>query len=114
VAALNTTHGAPQSLDAPAMTSITTMIADASSAQLHGAALDLVPLGALAMAAVPAMHVTADDSGGVTAALAAGGHYELRFRDPAGRGAPLVVTDRTADTIDPSYQLRLHCRSAAQ
>jgi hypothetical protein len=105
VATLDAADGAPQSLDAPAMTSITTMIAGASSTQLHGAALDLVPLGALAMAAVPVVHVTADDTGRVTAALAAGGHYELRFRDPAGRGAPLVVTDRTPDMIDPSYQL---------
>jgi len=48
-----------------------------------GAALDLVPLARSRWPAVPAMHVTATTSGGVTAALAAGGHYELRFRDPA-------------------------------
>jgi hypothetical protein len=105
VARLNTTSGAPPSLDAPAMTSITTAVSDAGSTRLRGAVLDVVPTGALAMAAVPVVHVIANASGEVTAALAAGGHYELRFRDPLGRGAPRVVTDRTADTIDPTYQL---------
>lgn len=105
VAALDTTSGAPPSIDAPAMTSVTTSVSDAFSAQLRGAVLDVVPTGALAMAALPAAHVIANASGEVTATLASGGHYELRFRDPAGRGAPLVVTDRTAETIDESYQL---------
>jgi hypothetical protein len=107
VARLDTTSGAPPSLDAPAMTSITTAVSDAGSTRLRGAVLDVVPIGALAMAAVPVVHVIADAAGEVTVDLAADGHYELRFRDPAGRGAPRVVTDRTAATIDPTYELPL-------
>ncbi|HSR97818.1 MAG TPA: hypothetical protein VLM79_12245 [Kofleriaceae bacterium] len=105
VAALDTTAGAPASLDAPAMTSVTAAIVDPASAPLRSAVVDVVPLGALARAAVPVAHVTANASGEVTAAFAAGGRYELRFQDPVGRGAPLVVTDRTAGTMASTYQL---------
>lgn len=105
VAALDATTGAPASLDAPAMTSVTAAILDPASAPLRSAVVDVVPLGALARAAVPAAHVTANDAGEVTAVFAAGGRYELRFQDPVGRGAPLVVTDRTAGTMASRYQL---------
>jgi len=66
-----------------------------------------VPIGALAMAAAPVLHVTTDGAGMLTAALAAGGHYDLRFRDPVGRRAPLVVADREATTIAAIYSLPL-------
>src|SRR6185503_17738521 len=70
-----------------------------------GGVLDLVPVGALALAAAPVLRVTADGDGAINAAVAAGGHYDLRFRDPRGRSAPLVVTDRTATTIQSVYSL---------
>jgi hypothetical protein len=104
VAALDTSGGVPASLDAPAMQPIITAVFD-TSARLPGAVLDVVPVGALAMAAAPGLHVVADGSGAVTAALAAGGHYDLRLHDPMGRGAPLVIADRTATTIATSYHL---------
>jgi hypothetical protein len=110
VARLDATAGAPQNVDAPAMTHVTTSILDPGGSRLRSAVLDVVPLDALARAAVPTAHLTANESGEVTAALAAGGRYELRLQDPVGRGAPLVVTDRTADTIEANYRLPLALR----
>jgi hypothetical protein len=104
VTALDTSGGRPASLDAPALQPIITAVFD-TTARLPGAVLDVVPAGALAMAAAPALHVIADGSGAVTAALASGGHYDLRLHDPMGRGAPLVIADRTATTIATSYHL---------
>jgi hypothetical protein len=105
VAALDTTGGVPASLDAPPMQPIIAAMFDAATVRLSGAVLDLVPTGALAMAAAPPLHVTADGTGAVAAVLAAGGHYDLRFHDPAGRAAPLVVADRVVATIATSYHL---------
>jgi hypothetical protein len=105
VAALDTTAAVPADLVAPAMRPITTAVLDPTAVGLGGAVLDLVPTGALAMAAVPALHVTAGTSGAITASLADGGHYDLRFHDPAGRGAPLVIADRVAATVATTYHL---------
>lgn len=105
VVALDTTGGVPASLDAPPMQPIAAAVFDAGTTRMSGAVLDVVPTGALAMTAAPVLHVTADGTGAVTAALAAGGHYDLRFHDPVGRGAPLVVADRTATTIATAYHL---------
>jgi hypothetical protein len=105
VAALDTTTAVPASLDAPPMQLIATAVLDPGTAALRGAVLELVPTGALAMAAAPTLHVTAGLSGAITAALADGGHYDLRFHDPAGRAAPLAVADRVAATIGATYHL---------
>jgi hypothetical protein len=105
VAALDTTDSVPASLDAPPMQSLTTAASGAGGAALRGATLDLVPAGALAMAGVPPLHVIANSAGMLTAALATGGHYDLRFRDPQGRRAPLVLTDVDTATIAPGYPL---------
>lgn len=105
VAALDTTAGVPGSLDAPPMQPIATAMRGPTAAGLPGAVLELVPAGALAMAGTPARQLTAGAAGAITALLAAGGHYELRFHDPAGRGAPLAVADRVAATIATSYRL---------
>jgi len=114
VVALDTTGAMPANLDAPPMSPIATTMLDsgAPAAGLSGAVLDLVPAGALALAATPALHVTADASGKIAVAVAAGGHYDLRFHDPAGRAAPLVVADRTATDIAVTYHLpvALHLR----
>jgi hypothetical protein len=105
VASLDTSTGVPANLDAPAMQPIITAMFDAATARLSGGVLDCVPTGALAMAAAPVLHATADATGAVTIALAAGGHYDLRLRDPSGRAAPLVVTDRVIATVATSYHL---------
>ena len=105
VVALDTTAAAPANLDAPPMLPITTTLRDATTTTLPGAVLDLAPSGALALAAAPAVRVTADASGQIAASLAAGGHYDLRFHDPMGRAAPIVVADRTAADIVATYHL---------
>lgn len=108
VTVLDTTGGAPASLDAPAMPLITTAITantDGGATPAPGASLDLVPTGALAMAAAPMLRLIAAQDGTIAAALPAGGRYQLRFQDPLGRGAPLVVADRAITAIASSYLL---------
>lgn len=105
VTALDTRTGVPDALDAPMPQAVATTLTDAAGAPLPGALIALVPQGALASAAAPTLHATANTGGGVTLSLAGGGHYELRLRDPAGRGAPLVVAGRTASTIAAGYAL---------
>ena len=105
VVALDTSGGVPATLGAPPMQPIAAAVFDPGTTRLSGAVLDLVPIGALAMAGAPVLHVTADSTGAVTAALPSGGHYDLRFRDPLGRGALLVDADRTATTVATSYHL---------
>ncbi|HEX4423626.1 MAG TPA: carboxypeptidase-like regulatory domain-containing protein [Kofleriaceae bacterium] len=105
VAALDTSAGVPASLDAPAMQLITTAVTDAHGDGLGNTVLDLVPAGALAQAAAPPLQVVADATGAITATLATGGHYDLRFHDPSGRGAPTVIADLTPATIATSITL---------
>jgi hypothetical protein len=108
VTPLDTTGGAPASLDAPPRQLITTAVTamtDGNVAGLPGALIDLVPTGALAMAAAPMRRLTAGDAGAIGAALPAGGHYQLRFQDPQGRGAPMVVAERAITAIASSYLL---------
>ena len=91
---------------APDIQPIAIAVRSASGAQdLPGATLEVVPLGALALAGAPAVHVVAGAGGAVGSSLPAGGRFELRFRDPLGRAAPLVVPDRVISTIETSYQL---------
>jgi hypothetical protein len=108
VTPLDTTGGAPARLEAPAMQLITTAVTamtDGNAAGLPGALIDLVPTGALAMAAAPMVRLVAGDAGTVATALPSGGRYQLRFQDPQGRGAPLVVADRAITAIASSYLL---------
>ncbi|HEY0990844.1 MAG TPA: carboxypeptidase-like regulatory domain-containing protein, partial [Kofleriaceae bacterium] len=77
VAALDTSSAAPASLDAPAMPVIATTVVNQQQNALPGTVLDLVPLGALAVAGAPVLHLTADGQGAVRGAVAAGGHYDL-------------------------------------
>jgi len=100
VAALDTTTAMPGVLDAPAMQVIATAATGLDGSKLSGAVLDLVPSGALALAAASPLHLIADGNGAFTAAIAAGGHYDLRFFDPQGRAGPLVQADRVATTIE--------------
>ncbi|HEY0479131.1 MAG TPA: carboxypeptidase-like regulatory domain-containing protein [Kofleriaceae bacterium] len=105
VIALDTRAGAPASLDAPAPQLITTAVLDGGGAGMVGALVDLVPTGALALATAPTLRIAAGAAGVIAARLPAGGRYELRFQDPAGRAAPLVVADRAITTIASSYTL---------
>lgn len=108
VTPLDTTGGAPATLDAPAMQLITTAVTamtEGNARGLPGALIDLVPTGALAMAAAPMLRLVAGDAGALAAALPSGGRYQLRFQDPQGRGAPMVVADRAITAIASSYVL---------
>jgi hypothetical protein len=105
VAALDTTAGVPGNLDAPAMLPVTTQALSAAGAALPGAVLELAPTGALALAGVAARRIVATTAATIHTALAAGGHYDLRWLDPAMRAAPRVVSDVTAGSIASSYRL---------
>jgi hypothetical protein len=104
VAPLDAT-GAITVIDAPPMQPVAVILRGPGPSVLPGAVLDAVPLGALAMASAPTLHVTAGLAGRIDVALAAGGRYDLRFRDPAGRAAALVVADRAAATVAAEYRL---------
>ncbi|HEX3761100.1 MAG TPA: hypothetical protein VHW23_20535 [Kofleriaceae bacterium] len=108
VTPLDTTGGAPATLDAPPMQLITTALTamiDGQVEGLPGALIDLVPTGALAMAAAPMLRLTMGKDGTTGPRLPAGGHYELRMRDLLGRGAPMVIADRAITAIASSYLL---------
>jgi hypothetical protein len=106
VAALDTTLGAPARLEAPRGPSIgTAALGPVGADGLPGAALDLVPVGALAAAGAPELHAIAGPGGAITTVIASGGHYDLRFRDPQNRAAAMVVADRDESSIATSYRL---------
>jgi hypothetical protein len=92
-------------LDAPPLRLITTAALDARGIGLPGATLELVPTGALEMASAPTLRLTAAAGGAIAATLPAGGHYALRFHDPLGRGAPLILPDREITAIAASHKL---------
>ena len=86
--------GPPAQIDAPAMTAFSTH-ASGVSMMLSGATLDLVPTRALALAGSPALHFIADANGAIAGVVPTGGAFDVRWSDPAGRRAPLVVPDTT-------------------
>lgn len=96
-------------LDAPERRLVATAAlgddAGGAPAGLPGAVIDVVPIGALALAGAPSLRATAGESGAITALLASGGRYDLQLRDPVGRRAPLVVTDRDVTSVATSYRL---------
>lgn len=75
---------------------------------LNGAVVDLAPTGPLALAGAPALQLRANAAGEIHGVTPPGAHYDLRFRDPLGRAAPLVLLDR-----DPAT-LAMHTLSAAR
>ena len=104
--ALDLTAGAPAAIDAPpAQAAVTVVRKPDTEAPLPHAIVDAVPTGALALAGVRPVRAIADASGAAALALAAGATYELRLRDPLGRGGPRTVAGATAATIAPAYTL---------
>jgi len=117
VTSLDTTGDVPATLDAPPMQTVATSVLGATGTDaLPSAVIDLVPRGALETAGAPELHVTATAAGAISVALAAGGRYDLRLPPVPGRGAQLLVADRDAASIAPSYRLPapLELRGAAQ
>lgn len=105
VITLDTSGGAPASLEVPAMPPIATAVRDRGGAPLPGVLVDLVPTGALAQANAPTLRLVADAGGLIATTLPLGGHYELRFADPQGRAAPLIIGDREITAIESVFQL---------
>lgn len=88
VSAVDLGAGVPAAIDAPARVATTTALRDASDRPLAGAIAEAVPAGVLALAGVVApVRAVANASGEVSLALAAGGSYDLRLRDPRQRAA---------------------------
>jgi hypothetical protein len=109
VTALDLTTAIPASISALPMVAVTTRTRDPRTTPpplISGVTLDAIPLGALQLSGAPTIRVTSDAAGTISTSFAAGGQYELRFSDPAGRGALLTVPSVTASTIAPSHTLR--------
>jgi len=105
VSAVDLTTSVPATIDAPPRVNVASAIAQPGGVKIGGAVMDVVPIGALALAGAPALHVTSQSSGSVALQLAASGHYELRLSDPGGRGAPVLLADVTSGTVAASYTL---------
>jgi len=95
----------PPTIDAPAMTSITTQAL--GQVTLDGARLDLVPVGALALAGAPTLQLMGDAIGSFATSIPGGGSYDAVFSDPEGRSGQRIVLDVTAASFGPgsSYLL---------
>lgn len=104
VVALDTSASAPTKLVAPAALLVTTALTGPSG-MLPGSTFEAAPIGVLARAGAAPLQVRADAAGAVAVSLAAGGRYDLRLSDPAGRAAPRAVADATATTIATSFAL---------
>ena len=105
VSTVDLTSGVPAFIDAPPRILVASTIAQPGGTKIAGAVMDLVPVGALALAGAPPLRVESQTAGALSLLVAAGGHYALRLSDPGGRGAPLVIGDVTAATIAASYTL---------
>ncbi|HEY4244580.1 MAG TPA: carboxypeptidase-like regulatory domain-containing protein [Kofleriaceae bacterium] len=105
VASLDLTSGVPASIEAPAAQLVSTSAEDPTLAVLAGVVVEAEPAAALALANASLVRATTDAGGAASLSLASGGHYDLRFSDPAGRAAPIVVSDVTAGSIAGSYEL---------
>jgi hypothetical protein len=105
VAALDTSSCAAQTLDAPARITATGIVRDLDQLPLVGARVEAVPVGTLAMANLIPVQATTSAGGAYSLQLASGGHYELRYFDPGGHGAPRDFPDLTAAGVPPTTDL---------
>ncbi|MEO8845399.1 MAG: hypothetical protein ABI591_24295 [Kofleriaceae bacterium] len=105
VAVLDTSACAAQVLDAPARITATGLVLDAGHQPLVGARVEAVPVGVLAMANLIPVQATTSSGGAYSLALASGGHYELRYFDPGGHGAPRDFPDLTAAGVPATTDL---------
>ena len=95
------------------MVMVSTSILDAAGVPLAGADGELVPRDALASASTAPIHLVADGAGVMRGMLAAGGAYQLRLRDPQGRGGAvtaLVATGGLAASYALPHALKLQGR----
>jgi hypothetical protein len=96
VVALDTTAGAPASINAAAPVAITGTITEPSGTPHANARVRLAPIGALAAATLVAPTATTGADGTFSIAAAPGGHYALDASDPVQQYASNGVADVTA------------------
>lgn len=93
----------PATIDALAMRPFATQAL--GQVALDGVRVDLVPIGALALASTPTLQLRGDATGRVTTSIAAGGNYDVYFSDPQGRSGQRIVTNVAWNNVGSSYLL---------
>lgn len=104
VSALELTAAVPQTLDAPPMAAIATA-ATRELVALDHARLELIPSGALALAGAQPIRIDADAAGVIASTIPAGGTFDARWSDPAGRAGTAIVADVTAASLQAAHEL---------
>jgi hypothetical protein len=94
VTSIDTTACAAQTLTAPVQVTASGVMSN-GTIDLVGARIEAVPVGTLALASLLPVQTTVGAGGAFTLQLASGGHYDMRFYDPGGRGAELELPDLT-------------------
>ncbi|MBA3457658.1 MAG: hypothetical protein H0T42_31540 [Deltaproteobacteria bacterium] len=93
----------PATIDAPTMRPFATQAL--GQGLLDGVRVDLVPVGALALASTPTLQLRGDANGRVATSIAAGGFYDVYFSDPQGRSGQRIVTNVAWNSVGLSYLL---------
>ena len=105
VTAVNLATCPPPTIVAPAQLTAAGKTVDPTLAALSGVQLDAAPSGALASAAATAVQTSSTSTGAYSIRLASGGTYDVRFSDPLGRAAPLVLLGVTPASLPASAML---------
>ena len=105
VASIDTSACAAQTITAPPMIPATGITTDTHATALAGVRVEATPTGVLAMANLVPVEATSTTGGAFALQLASGGQYNVRFFDPAGRVAPLVVSNVAAAGVPASAGL---------
>jgi hypothetical protein len=105
VGAFDLTGTLPGTVDTGAPINAPGTVRDHTGATLDHVVIDATPSGALASAGGAVVHAITASNGTYNLSLASGGHYVVRMRDPAGRGAPLDLADVTAPTLPATSTL---------
>ena len=103
--AIDVTGCAALAINAPGVVTSVGTVRSSALATLGGVRLDATPVGDLALADAPPVEVRTASNGSFTVGLASGGHYDLRFNDPVGRGGPVVALDALAGAAPTSVTL---------
>lgn len=101
VTAFDLSNTVPATIDAVAMRPFSTQAL--GQVVLSGVRVDLVPVGALALAGTPTLQLTGDSSGRVSTQIAAGGVYDVVFSDPQGRSGQRIVSDVMWTNVGANY-----------
>jgi hypothetical protein len=97
LSALDTSTCTAQVITAPAMTVVGGTVDSLTAVPLRGVAIEATPTGALA--GLPPVQTTSAAGGGYSLSLVTGGRYDLRFVDPSGAGAPLVLLGTSSAAV---------------